>query len=137
MCAVPGRRHRGSLECRRFPLRGGRRNPASHPSTERASEPEHAPTSVKGLDMRLTYRTVSVLAVIAARPGLSNRQISQRAGIADRGQISRLLSGLARLQLIENTGQGQRKGSASAWRLTRHGEAVERRIRQERLPRRS
>jgi chromosome segregation and condensation protein ScpB len=136
MCALPGRRHRGSLERRRSPLRGARRNPGFHTSTERASEPEQAPDSVEGLDMRLTYRTVSVLAVIAARPGLSNRQISQRGGIADQGQISRLLSRLARLQLIENTGQGQRKGSANAWRLTRHGEAVERTIRHERLPRR-
>ncbi len=87
--------------------------------------------------MRLTYRTVRVLAAIAARPGLSNGQISQREGIADERQISRLLSRLAGLQLIENTGEGQRKGSANAWRLTRRGEAVERRIRQERLPRRS
>ena len=87
--------------------------------------------------MRLTHRTVRVLATIAAQPGLSNRQISQRAGITDQGQISRLLSRLARLQLIENTGQGQRKGSANAWRLTRHGEAVERTIRHERLRRRS
>ncbi len=87
--------------------------------------------------MRLTDRTVRVLAAIAARPGLSNSQIGQRAGITDQGQISRLLSRLARVQLIENTGQGQRKGSVSAWRLTRHGEAVERTIRHERLPRRS
>ncbi len=63
--------------------------------------------------MRLTDRTVRVLAAIAARPGLSNSQIGQRAGITDQGQISRLLSRLARVQLIENTGQGQRKGSVS------------------------
>ena len=137
MCALPGRRHRGSLERCRFPLRGARRNPGSLSSTERASEPEHAPNSVEGFDMRLTYRTVRVLVAIAAQPGLSNSQISQRAGITDQGQISRLLSRLARLQLIENTGQGQRKGAANAWRLTRRGEAVERTIRHERLPRRS
>jgi len=87
--------------------------------------------------MRLTYRTVGVLPAIAARPGLSNRQISQRAGIADEGQTSRLLARLARVKLIENGGEGQPKASANAWRLTRRGEAVERRIRQERLPRRS
>jgi DNA-binding NarL/FixJ family response regulator len=85
MCALPGRRRRGSLERRRFPLRDARRNPGSLSSTERASEPEHAPNSVEGLDIRLTYRTVRVLAAIAARPGLSNRQISQRAGITDQG----------------------------------------------------
>src|ERR1035441_10193388 len=93
--------------------------------------------------MRLTDRTVRVLAAIAAiaaiaaRPGLSNRQIGQRAGIADQGQISRLLSRLALLHLIENTGQARRKGSANAWRLTHRGEAVERTITHERLPRRS
>ncbi len=86
--------------------------------------------------MRLTDRTVEVLAVIAARPGLSNSESSQHAGVTDQGQISRLLSSLARVQLIENTGDGRRNGSASAWRLTRHGEAVERTIRHERLPRR-
>jgi len=62
--------------------------------------------------MRLTDRTVRVLAAIAAiaaQPGLSNRQISQRAGITDQGQISKLLSRLAGLQLIENTGEGQRR----------------------------
>jgi DNA-binding IclR family transcriptional regulator len=87
--------------------------------------------------MRLTYRTVGVLAAIAAQPRLSNRQISQHAGVIDQGQISRLLSRLARLQLIENTGEGWSKGAADAWRLTHRGEAVERTIRRERLPRRS
>jgi chromosome segregation and condensation protein ScpB len=92
---------------------------------------------VEGLDMRLTDRTVEVLAAIAARPGLSNSEISQHAGVTDQGQISRLLSCLARVKLIENAGEGQRKGSANAWRLTRHGEAVEQTIRDERLPRRT
>lgn len=97
---------------------------------------ERARKPVEGLDMRLTYRTVRVLAAIAAEPGLSNSQISHRAGVTDQGQISKLLSRLARLQLIENTGQGQRKGASNAWRLTHRGEAVERAIRHERLPRR-
>ena len=86
--------------------------------------------------MRLTYRTVRVLAAIAAEPGLSNSQISQRAGVTDQGQISKLLSRLARLQLIESAGHGGRKGASNAWRLTHRGEAVERAIRHERLPRR-
>jgi chromosome segregation and condensation protein ScpB len=87
--------------------------------------------------MRLTYRTVRVLAAIAAEPGLSNSQISQRAGVTDQGQISKLLSRLARLQLIESAGHGgARKGASNAWRLTHRGEAVERAIRHERLPRR-
>jgi len=79
-----------------------------------------------GLKMRLTYRTVRVLMVIAEQPGASNREIAERSGIADQGQISKLLGRLARLQLVENTGDGQEKGAANAWRLTARGQAVER-----------
>ena len=76
--------------------------------------------------MRLTYRTVRVLMVIASSPGASNREIAERSGIADQGQISKLLDRLARLELVENTGDGQEKGAANAWHLTSRGEAVER-----------
>jgi DNA-binding MarR family transcriptional regulator len=79
-----------------------------------------------GLKMRLTYRTVRVLMVIASWPGASNREIAEHSGIADQGQISKLLNRLARLELVENTGDGQEKGAANAWRLTSRGEAVER-----------
>ncbi len=79
-----------------------------------------------GLKMRLTYRTVRVLMVIAASPGASNREIAEDSGIADQGQISKLLNRLARLELVENTGDGQEKGAANAWHLTSRGEAVER-----------
>ena len=81
---------------------------------------------VADLDMRLTYRTIRVLSAIAAEPGLSNARVSERAGVTDQGQISKLLSRLAGLQLIENTGQGQRNGAANAWQLTDRGEAIER-----------
>ena len=79
-----------------------------------------------GLKMRLTYRTVRVLMVIAASPGASNREIAEYSGIADQGQISKLLNRLARLELVVNTGEGQEKGAANAWHLTTRGEAVER-----------
>jgi AcrR family transcriptional regulator len=79
-----------------------------------------------GLKMRLTYRTVRVLMVIAEAPGASNREIAEESGIADQGQISKLLNRLARLELVENTGDGQEKGAANAWHLTPRGEAVER-----------
>ena len=81
---------------------------------------------VEGLDMRMTYRTIRVLNAIATEPGLSNARVSERAGVIDQGQISKLLSRLAGLQLIENTGQGQRNGAANAWQLTDRGEAIER-----------
>src|SRR5271165_3743945 len=57
---------------------------------------------LEGLNMRLTYRTVRVLTVIAAQPGASNREIAERSGIVDQGQISKLLARLARLELVEN-----------------------------------
>jgi AcrR family transcriptional regulator/DNA-binding MarR family transcriptional regulator len=79
-----------------------------------------------GLSMRLTYRTVRVLVVIGERPGANNREIAERSGIADQGQISKLLARLARLQLVENTGEGQEKGGSNAWHLTPRGARVER-----------
>jgi AcrR family transcriptional regulator len=79
-----------------------------------------------GLSMRLTYRTVRVLVVIAERPGASNREIAEGSGVADQGQISKLLARLARLELVENTGDGQEKGGSNAWHLTPRGARVER-----------
>jgi AcrR family transcriptional regulator len=84
-------------------------------------------SQVETLPMRLTYRTVTVLGVIASRPGLNNAQISRHADVTDQGQISRLLRRLAGLQLIEDHGAGG-SGSLKAWRLTHRGEAVARTI---------
>jgi AcrR family transcriptional regulator/DNA-binding MarR family transcriptional regulator len=81
---------------------------------------------LEGLDMRLTYRTVRVLVVIGGRPGASNREIAEGSGIADQGQISKLLTRLRRLDLVENRGEGQAKGAANAWHLTQRGTEVER-----------
>jgi AcrR family transcriptional regulator len=84
-----------------------------------------------GLDMRLTYRTVRVLVAIAAVPGGSNRQVAAEAGIADQGQISKLLGRLQNLGLIANTGAGQVKGAPNAWTLTARGQEVEHSMRTE------
>jgi AcrR family transcriptional regulator len=81
---------------------------------------------LEGLNMRLTYRTVRVLMVIAEHPGASNREIAEGSGIIDQGQISKLLNRLARLKLVENLGEGQEKGAANAWHLTARGAQVER-----------
>ena len=81
---------------------------------------------LEGLNMRLTYRTVRVLMVIAEHPGASNREIAEGSGIVDQGQISKLLNRLARLKLVENRGDGQEKGAANAWHLTVRGAQVER-----------
>jgi AcrR family transcriptional regulator len=99
-----------------------------------ANESASATDRGRGLNMRLTHRTMRVLGAIAAEPGLSNARVSERAGVRDQGQISKLLSRLAGLQLIENTGPGQRNGAANAWQLTGHGEAIERLARQRQAP---
>jgi AcrR family transcriptional regulator len=82
-----------------------------------------------GLDMRLTYRTLRVLAVLAQRPGASNRLVACEAGVADQGQVSKLLMRLCNLGLIENEGDGHTRGGPNAWRLTPRGEEVESAIR--------
>ena len=97
------------------------------PRTPGVSKAETSPTrgdSLDGLSMRLTYRTVTVLAAIAEHPDASNRAVAEVAGVADQGQISKLLSRLAGLELIENHGYGQEKGAANAWRLTGRGTKV-------------
>ncbi len=81
---------------------------------------------LEGLDMRLTYRTVRVLTFIGERPGASNREIAEGAGITDQGQISKLLTRLERLQLVHNVGEGQIMGSSNEWYLTDRGVQVER-----------
>jgi AcrR family transcriptional regulator len=73
---------------------------------------------LEGLNMRLTYRTIRVLSVIAEHPGASNREIAERSGIIDQGQIS--------LEIVENRGAGQANGAANAWELTARGAQLER-----------
>jgi AcrR family transcriptional regulator len=77
-----------------------------------------------GLSIRLTHRTVCTLIAIAERPGASNRQIALAAGMADEGQVSKLLSRLARLELVENVGAGHTRGAANAWHLSERGEQL-------------
>jgi AcrR family transcriptional regulator len=84
-----------------------------------------------GVPMRLTYRTARVLEVVAAHPGASNRIIAEHAGIADQGQVSKLLARLERLGLVANTSRNEHKptGEPNAWRLTPRGEEIERALR--------
>lgn len=81
-----------------------------------------------GLSMRLTYRTTRVLGCAARQPGVSNRLLSEHAGIVDQGQMSKLLARLQKLGLLENSGGGHAKGEANAWRLTPLGAEVTRRL---------
>ncbi len=105
-----------------------RRTPATPPSGDPLRE----------LDMRLTYRTVRALLAIAALggrgPGPSNRQVADTAGVADPGQISKLLARLEHLGLIENEGGPPAPGEPHVWRLTPKGAEVERTIRRQATP---
>jgi DNA-binding MarR family transcriptional regulator len=79
--------------------------------------------------MRITYRTMRVLAAIGSQPGSSNRQVALAAGVEDQGQASKLLVRLQRLELIENAaGRRAGKGGANVWRLTAKGREIEREI---------
>jgi AcrR family transcriptional regulator/DNA-binding MarR family transcriptional regulator len=73
------------------------------------------------VDFRPTLRTFTVLSAIAERPGLNNREVSDVAGVADQGQISRLLWRLEDQGLVQNTG-GREQGTPKAWSLTPLGE---------------
>ncbi|MGA8365586.1 MAG: TetR family transcriptional regulator [Solirubrobacteraceae bacterium] len=88
--------------------------------------PTGAPTQYEDLGVRLTYRTGRVLQAIARYPGASNREVAERAGIVDQGQISKLLSRLEAAGVIANQSEGTSRGAPNAWRLTEHGERVER-----------
>ncbi len=76
---------------------------------------------LRDLEMRLTYRTVRALIAVAEQPGSSNRAVGARAGIPDQGQISKLLTRLHTLGLIENTTAPSARGEPNAWTLTTRG----------------
>lgn len=92
-------------------------------------QPAPAGDDLRDLAIRLTHRTALVLRVLALHPGVSNREAGVRAGIADQGQVSKLLWRLARAGLLENTGGSRERGEPNAWRLTATGVRVERAIR--------
>jgi AcrR family transcriptional regulator/DNA-binding MarR family transcriptional regulator len=80
-------------------------------------------SSASPTDYRLTVRTQMALAAVAGRPGLNNREVSEVIGLADQGQISRMMKRLQVQGLVENA-HGPVKRQARAWRLTSDGEAV-------------
>jgi DNA-binding MarR family transcriptional regulator len=86
--------------------------------------PSTSKDALEKLNMRLTYRTMRVLAFIAEEPEASNREIAAGSGFVDEGQISKLLTRLARLGLAENVGAPEH-GTVNAWRLTARGARLE------------
>jgi DNA-binding MarR family transcriptional regulator len=65
-----------------------------------------------------------VLSAIADYPGASNREVAERAGVVDQGQISKLLARLEARGLIAKIGEGRTRGAPNAWRLTERGESL-------------
>ncbi len=111
--------------------------PAPAPSRavapERAGGAQGAGDPLRDVPVRLTYRTARVLEGVAELGGRgsdpSNRMVGEYAGVADPGQISKLLARLERAGLLANTGLGHARGEPNAWRLTPRGEQVARSIR--------
>jgi DNA-binding MarR family transcriptional regulator len=104
------------------------------PRYRRAAQSNGDP--LRGLEMRLTYRTVRVLLAIAELGGRgsgggesSNRQVADASGVHDQGQISKLLARLEHLGLIVNEAQDSGRGVPNAWALTPRGREVERTLR--------
>ncbi|MGH2911247.1 MAG: TetR/AcrR family transcriptional regulator [Solirubrobacteraceae bacterium] len=82
---------------------------------------------LRHLGLRLTQRTVSVIAALADAPGSSNRAVADAAGIHDQGQASKLLMRLQRAGVLVNDKAGVRlSGEPNTWRLTGLGEAIAR-----------
>jgi AcrR family transcriptional regulator len=89
-----------------------------------ARERSTAPELLAQLNTRITYRTLCVISLVGAQPGLSNREVAEAAGVTDPGQISRLLSRLRGLELMENRGPGRSAGGQNSWVLTDSGEEL-------------
>ncbi len=116
---------------------------AAHRELAAVAEVEQPPVSVDAAlrllgnerKRRGQPRAKLVLAALAAEPALSNIELAQRSGIADQGQMSRLLTRLARLGLVENRMHpGELPVAANAWHLTASGAAVERALHAEAAP---
>ena len=88
---------------------------------------------LRDLGMRLPYRTVRVLLAIAelgtgcANP--SSRAVADASGVADQGQMSKLLWRLESLGLSYTAVRHHGRGEPNAWSLTAKGQEVERAIR--------
>jgi AcrR family transcriptional regulator len=109
------------------------------PAPSRAPRPREmsgalgASDPLRGTRMRLTYRTARVLEGVAELSWRgsdpSNRMVGEYAGVADAGQISKLLARLERGGLLVNKAAGHGKGEPNAWSLSPKGELIARSIR--------
>jgi DNA-binding MarR family transcriptional regulator len=98
--------------------------PASVPWDELPEELADLPSRVS----RLTASTIVFIGQMNERGGApSNRDVSWATGDTDAGQMSKLLTRLEALGLIENTtDHGNGRGRANEWRLTDRGRELAR-----------
>jgi AcrR family transcriptional regulator/DNA-binding MarR family transcriptional regulator len=109
----------------------GKPAPAPSPALLAAQTAPIAVPAREHAGARLTYRTVRVLRAIAELPAASNREVAERAGIVDQGQISKILTRLEYQGLVVNRGgSGPARGAPNSWWLTDRGEALERDLRE-------
>lgn len=108
------------------------RKPAPEPrSRVRTLKPLPAGRPMLEEPARLTYRTVRVLRAITELPAGSNREVAERAGIVDQGQISKILTRLEYQGLVVNRGgSSTARGTPNSWWLTERGETLERELRE-------
>ncbi len=108
------------------------RKELERPTPKRPAKVQAAPSDpLRDLEMRLTYRTVRTLIAVAERPGSSNRAVGACAGIPDQGQISKLLTRLHHLGLVDNNTASSARGEPNAWTLTTRGWEIHRTITQQ------
>lgn len=98
-----------------------RRAPAAVSRQRSSAQRTRLDVSLRDTKIRLTYRTIRALAAISDWPGASNLEVSVECGIKDQGQMSKLLSRLQGLGLIENRGVGSALGLPNEWYLTARG----------------
>jgi AcrR family transcriptional regulator len=98
--------------------------PAPRPRIAAGQRPQGFAIVQGSGEVRLTERTVLVLSAIADYPGGSNREVADRAGIVDQGQISKLLARLHAHRLIAKIDESRTPGAPNAWQLTERGEAL-------------
>jgi DNA-binding MarR family transcriptional regulator len=101
---------------------------AARPTPRRCRPVRVQGDPLRDLDMRLTYRTLRVLLAIAANPAASNRRIAEVSGVADQGQISKLLARLEHLGLTVNGCTSPARGEPNSWELTARGQQIERAV---------
>jgi AcrR family transcriptional regulator len=70
-------------------------------------------------DPRISPRSLELLRAVGEAPDASNRALSRRTGVADEGQISRMLGRLEQMGLVSNRRPG--RAGRNAWTLCAKG----------------